>query len=325
MFQYAVERILPLFPAENILVVTRAEHVQLLMAQTPEIPAQNFISEPEGRGTAPAIGLASIHLFQKDPQASMVVLTADHFIAEEERFRMALNAACQLAQQDYLVTLGIEPKSPSTGFGYIQQGESLASVSGFSVYRVKQFVEKPDPNTAIRMIMSGNYLWNSGIFIWRVTQILAEFQRQMPDFYAQLQQVAAVLGSEQYSQTLQQVWPQVSKQTIDYSIMEHARQVAVIPVDIDWTDVGSWESLYHVLPLDEHGNYSSVPAGQLLSIDNRNTLVMGNGKRLIAIIGLQNSIIVDSGDALLICTMEHEQDVKEIVRQLEQHGQSQYL
>src|SRR5271157_638179 len=325
MFQHAVERITPLFPAENILVVTRAEHVQLFMAQTPEIPPQNFISEPEGRGTAPAIGLASIHLLQKDPQASMVVLTADHFITEEEHFRRALSAACQVAQQDYLVTLGIEPKSPSTGFGYIQQGESLASVSGFSVYRVKQFVEKPDHEAAMRMLLSRNYSWNSGIFIWRVGQILAEFKRQMPDFYTQLQQVARALGTPQYSRTLNQVWPQVTKQTIDYGIMEHARQVAVIPVDIGWTDVGSWESLYHVLPLDERGNYSSLPPSQLLSIDSRGTLVMGDGKRLIAIIGLQNSIVVDSGDALLICSMEREQDVKEIVRQLEQRGQSQYL
>ncbi|MDR3572330.1 MAG: mannose-1-phosphate guanylyltransferase [Anaerolineaceae bacterium] len=324
MFQHAVERIIPLFPVENILVVTRAEHAGQLMLQAPEIPPQNFISEPEGRGTAPAIGLASIHLVRQDPTATMVVLTADHFISEEDTFRKALSAACQAAQDGSLVTLGIQPRSPSTGFGYIHQGERLADTAGFSVYRVERFVEKPDLHEAVSMLNSPDYSWNSGIFIWQVERILMEFQRQMPDFYTQLQQVSAALGTEQYDLTLNRLWPQVIKQTIDYGVMEHAQQVAVLPVEIGWTDVGSWESLYAVLPVDEHGNYWSGAVQNLISIDTRGTLLMG-GKRLIATIGLQNMIVVDSEDALLICTMEHEQDVKEIVRQLQQRGQTQYL
>jgi len=321
MFQHAVDRIALLFPPERIFVVTRGDYIPILAEQAPELPAQNFIAEPEGRGTAPAIGLGAIHLRRQDPQAVMAVLTADHYITETARFRQALKAAEQVAGEGYLVTLGIQPSSPSTGYGYIQQGAALRAVAEFLVYRLQRFVEKPDLETARSMLASGEYSWNSGMFIWGVERIMGEFQRQMPTFYAQLAQVEEVLGTPQYDAAIARIWPQVGKQTIDYGVMEGARDAAVIPVDIGWSDVGSWASLLDLLPVDSRGN---TIRGAHAGIDTDNTLVFGD-TRLIATIGIKDMVIVDTPDALLICPKEREQEVREMVRKLEKEGYQRWL
>jgi len=323
MFEHAVDRIAPLFQPEQIFVVTGAEHVASLAVQAPELPPENFIVEPEGRGTAPCIGLGAIHLRRQDPEAIMAVLTADHFIADTARFRQVLAATAQVAEEGHLVTLGITPSSPSTGYGYIKQGESLGTVEGFPVFHVERFTEKPSLETAIHMVESGEYSWNSGMFIWRVDRILEEFQRQMPEFYVQLAETEVTLGTPGYEPTLSRVWPQVTRQTIDYGVMERAEDVAVIPVDIGWSDVGSWASLLELLPSDGEGN---IIVGPHVGIDTRDTLVFGkSGKRLIATIGLEGMVIVDTEDALLVCTREREQEVRAIVRQLEEDGRSEWL
>jgi mannose-1-phosphate guanylyltransferase len=323
MFEHAVDRIAPLFPPEQIFVVTGAEHVASLAVQAPELPPENFIVEPEGRGTAPCIGLGAIHLRRQDPEAIMAVLTADHFIADTARFRQVLTAVAQVAEEGHLVTLGITPSSPSTGYGYIKQGESLGTVEGFPVFHVERFTEKPSLETAIHMVESGEYSWNSGMFIWRVDRILEEFQRQMPEFYVHLAEAEVTLGTPGYEPTLSRVWPQVARQTIDYGVMERAEDVAVIPVDIGWSDVGSWASLLKLLPADGEGN---IIVGPHVGIDTRDTLVFGkSGKRLIATIGLEGMMIVDTEDALLVCTREREQEVRAIVRQLKEDGRSEWL
>ena len=321
MFQHAVDRITPLFPPERILVVTRSEHASMLMDQVPELLPENCIVEPEGRGTAPAIGLAAIHLRRKDPDAMMAVLTADHYITETAGFRQALMAAAQVAEDGHLVVLGIKPTSPSTAYGYIRQGASLGRVDGSPTFHVERFVEKPDLETATRMMESGEYSWNSGMFIWRVDRILGEFQRQMPEFYAQLTEVDAALGMPAYAATLNRVWPQVTKQTIDYGVMEGAKDVAVIPVNIGWTDVGSWGSLLTLLPADENGN---ILIGPHIGINTRDTLTFSE-KRLIATIGVQGLVIVDTEDVLLVCPKEQEQQVRELVGKLKSDGFSQWL
>jgi mannose-1-phosphate guanylyltransferase len=321
MFQHAVDRLSPLFAPEQVFVVTRAAHAEQLHAQAPQLPAENFIVEPEGRGTAPAIGLAAIHLYRRDPGAVMAVLTADHFISNAGRFRQVLAAGENVAQAGHLVTLGIQPSHPSTGFGYIEQGQSLGDAGGFPVFRVRRFTEKPDTETAARMVAGSDHSWNSGMFIWQVTRILEEFATQMPDFYAQLQEVAAALGSAAYPQVIERIWPQVTKQTIDYGVMERAQDVAVIPVEMGWTDVGSWGSLVDLLPADAAGN---ILVGSHLDIDTRNTLVFG-GQRLVATIGVEDLIIVDAGDALLVCHKDHEQQVKQVVESLKALGRQDLL
>jgi mannose-1-phosphate guanylyltransferase len=321
MFQRALERLSPIFSPAQILVVTRADYVNLLHSQTPDVPLENFIIEPEGRGTAPAIGLAAIHIRRRDPEGVMAVLTADHFIADPEGFRRALAAAETAARAGHLVTLGIKPSSPSTGYGYIKRAERLAIETPLPVFRIEQFVEKPDLTEAARMAANTDYSWNSGMFIWRVDRILYELQRQMPAFYAQLAEVECSLEMPAYAPTLNRIWPQVAEQTIDYGVMEHAQDAVVVPINIGWTDVGSWSSLTELLPRDENGNNFM---GDHVAIDTHNCLVIGE-ERFIATIGVKELVIVDTADALLICSKEREQDVRAVVRQLTKEGRTVWV
>jgi mannose-1-phosphate guanylyltransferase len=313
MFQYAVDRIRTIFPPERILVATLAKYASSLMEQVQELPAKNFILEPEGCGTAPAIGLAAIHISDQDPEACMAILTADHFITNEKRFCEVLAAAEKVAD-GRLVTLGIQPSSPSTGFGYIHQGALAGEQNGFPFYSVERFTEKPDTATAREMVDSGEFSWNSGMFVWQVGRILNEFQRQMPEFHAQLMEVRAALGTSEYRAVLERVWPLVNKKTIDYGIMEGAGDVVVIPVDIGWTDIGSWGSLYDLLPADADKN---VFVGPHVEIDTKDTLVFGS-KRLVAVMGVHDLVIVDTEDVVMVCSREREQDVKALVEHLNQ-------
>ncbi|HEX7556745.1 MAG TPA: mannose-1-phosphate guanylyltransferase [Leptolinea sp.] len=316
MFQHATDRLAPLFKPENIFVVTREDQSKLLSSQVPSLPFSNFINEPLGRGTAHAIGLAAVHLRRKDPDAVMAVLTADHFITKSEHFRHVLEVAFQIANNGHLVTLGIKPASPSTGFGYIQQGRRITEVSEFPAFQVERFTEKPDIKVAQQMMENGGYSWNSGMFIWRVDRILEEFQKQMPSFYAQLLEIDTVLGTLDYKEVLNRVWQQITNQTIDYGVMEKASDVVIIPIDIGWTDVGSWASMAELFPQDKNGN---IFIGPNLEIDTRDTLVFGE-KRLVATIGVQDLVIVDTEDALLICAKDRVQDVREIVKRLNVEG-----
>jgi mannose-1-phosphate guanylyltransferase len=321
MFEHAIDRVAPAFQPEEILIVTGSDQVDMLMFQAPELPRESFVLEPMGRGTAPAIGLGAIHLRRRDPAAVMIVLTADHFIRDVERFRRVLAAAARVAEEGHLVTLGITPSFPSTAYGYVKQGKQLAAVDGLQVLRVKRFTEKPDPETAFRMVESGRYSWNSGMFVWRVDRILDEFARQMPDLYDQLAQIEAVIGTPAYASTLQRVWSEVTPQTIDYGVMEGADDVVVIPADIGWSDVGNWSSMRDLVPADDEGN---VVVGDHLGLDTRDTIVFG-GPRLIATVGLSDMVVVDTGDALLVCPREREQEVREVVQRLREQGRTDLL
>ena len=321
LIQHAVDRLTPEFSLEHIIVITAKEHVQPLSTQVPDLPLENFIIEPQGRGTGPAIGLAAMHLHQRDPQAIMAVLTADHYITNSTVYLKALITAERVAQDNYLVTLGIKPSFPSTGYGYIQQGAELLKTNGFSIFMARRFIEKPQIEAARSMFSSQGYSWNSGMFIWKTAQILAEFERQMPDFFSKLLAVRDAIGGGDYEQTLSEIWPTVAKETIDYGIMEGAENVAVIPVDMGWSDVGSFASLVDVLPADANNN---IVIGDHAGIDTKDSLIIGS-KRLIATIGLSNLVIVDTDDALLICSKEREQDVRAMVKLLEKEGRSDLL
>jgi len=321
MFQHAVDRLAPLFKPEQILIVTRQDQSAVLASQVPELPTSNFINEPVGRGTAPAIGLAAIHLQQKDPQAVMAVLTADHYITDAGRLRQALEASIPLARGGYLITLGIKPTSPSTAFGYIEQDPCGGTVQDMKFFRVIRFTEKPPMEVAKSMITSGMYSWNSGMFIWRVDRILEEFKLQMPELYGHLLEVKNILGKPNAQEAFSRIWGQVAEQTIDYGVMEHAKDVLVIPIDVGWTDVGNWSSVSELFPQDQNGN---IFIGPYEEIDTRNTFIFG-GKRLVATIGVDNIVIVDSEDALLVCAKDREQEVRQIVQQLKTKGENQWL
>ncbi len=318
MFQIAVERLYPLFTPGQILVVASQNHIAGLAAQVPEIPQENYIVEPEMRGTASAIGLAAVHLAQRDPDATMAVLTADHHIGKPRVFREVVQAGLELARQDYIITLGITPTWPSTDYGYIELDGAVTEMQGYKAYHSMHFVEKPNLNNAQKMLALGNYCWNSGMFIWKVPVIMAEFARQMPDLHSSLLRIASLIGKPEYEQEMPAIWTRIEKQTIDYGVMEHAERVVVIPADMDWLDVGTWLSLKSLLPMDEKGN--SVRGDALLK-DSENTLVLGS-TRLITGIGLKDLIIVDTPDALMVCDLNHSGDVRELVKLLKEQGRS---
>lgn len=320
MFQHAVDRLAPLFTPERIFVVTNAQMAAVLRPQAPEVPAENFILEPSGRDSAPAAGLAAVYLSQRDPDATMVILTADHYIVDTAQFRAVLAAAEQVAADDTIVTLGIRPMYPATGFGYIQLGESQVIVDGFRVYRSGGFTEKPDQKTALRFLEEGRYVWNSGMFVWRAGRLLAEFAAQLPDLYASLNRIGAAAGTPDAKRVLAEVWPSLRRVSIDFGIMEHAANVSVIPVDIGWSDIGSWGALLDVLSGDDRGN---VAAAELLTVDTHGCYVRSD--RLVAAIGLKDVVIVDTPDVLLVCPRTRAEEVKELVNRLTVEGRGEYL
>ena len=321
MLQEACQRIAPLVPDDKIFMVTNEAYTDVVRQQVPQVPAANIIGELEGHGTAPCIGLSALYLRRLDPDAVMAVLTADHYIEKADELRRALGAAAQVAEEGHLVTLGIEPNRPATGYGYIERGEKLAQVSGHEVYQVEKFTEKPDLATAQAFVESGRYYWNSGMFIWKVSTILREFEKLMPQLYAQLMEIDAALGTAEERAVLERVWSKVENETIDYGIMERAEDVAVIPVDIGWSDVGSWATLLELLPADREGN---VVGGQHIGLDTKGSLIHSS-HRLVATIGLKGMIVVDTEDALLVCPKERAQEVRDLVDMLKELGRDEYL
>lgn len=312
LFQEAVRRIEPLVGVGHVIVVAGSRHMAELRRQEPSIPEDNFIDEPVGMGTAPCIGLAAVHVARREPGAVMVVLTADHHIGDVEGFHAALRAAVDVASEGHLVTLGVKPTEPSTGYGYIEHGDLVERVRGLRVLRVNRFTEKPDGATAIEMVRSGRYSWNSGMFVWRADRILEEFRLHMPGLHDQLVVIREAVGSPSYTEALEASWRLVPRETIDYGVMEKAGDVVVIPVDIGWSDLGTWSSLTSLLPKDPHGN---VVRGRHLGIDTLDSLIFG-GDRLIATIGVRDLIVVDTDEALLICDKAQDQKVRDLVKML---------
>lgn len=321
LFQVAVQRLENLFPPERILIVTVADQAAELQQQAPAIPEENYLLEPMPRGTASVVGLAGIALRHRDPNAIMAVLTSDHFIGNVDGFLQLLRAAEQVAIDGYLVTLGIKPTSPSTAYGYIQQGDLIGPYHGLSVYHALRFKEKPDEVQAVSLLASGDHAWNSGMFVWKVDQILGEFARQMPQLHSHLKNISRSWGTLDQEKVLHQEWSEIIPETIDYGIMEGARRVAVIPAgDLDWNDVGSWDSLFEVLPANETGNI--VVGGQHIGLDTSDSLIYQNDEdRLVVTIGIENLVVVDTGDVLLVCHKGDAQKVRQVVSQLRASGE----
>ncbi len=323
MFKISVERLAPLFTPDRIYVVTGPKYVDMMRADAPEIPSRNFIVEPYGKESGPAAVLGITVIQQRDPQATIAILTADHHISDKDGFRSALTAARDLAQQGNIVTLGIAPTFPSTGFGYIRQGRELCQLNGLTSYQSLGFTEKPDAEKAAGFLASGEYTWNSGMFIWTARQAMDEFQRQQSDMYAQFMRLAPTVDTPQFNTTLDTIWENVKKISLDYAVMEGAEHMAVIPVDIGWNDIGSWASLFEVLPLDHTGSTFRGSAAGSIKLDTQNTLVVSN--KLVVTVGVENLVVIETPDAILVCHKDRTQDVKEVVNQLRAANKDQYL
>lgn len=326
LFQSTVERLKNLFPPERILVVTVEEQAREMKEQAPEIPEANYLIEPAPRGTASVVGLAAMALQKRDPDASMAILPSDHFIRNVDLFHYLLKAAFDVAENQYLVTLGITPTAPSTAYGYIQQGETLNGSYNYPVYQVKSFKEKPDEQTAQQLLRTGDHSWNSGMFVWRVDAILNEIERQMPSLAGTLKKISSAWGTSKQSETVNELWYDLKNETVDYGIMENAGQVAVLPAGgLGWSDVGMWSSLFEVLLPDMNGNVATNSSLHLAH-ETHNTLVYGgNSERLIVTIGVDDMVIVDGGDVIMVCKTDQSQKVRDIVEHLKKHNQEKFL
>lgn len=326
LFQVAVDRLIGLLAPEQIIIVTVEEQAKELSLQKPEIPWENFLLEPMPRGTASVVALAAQAIQSKDPDAVMVILTADHFIKNVKQFHRLIECGKRVAEDGFLVTLGIEPNYPATGYGYIQRGKQLGEFDGLPFYQVLQFKEKPNVALAEEFLRNRDHDWNSGMFFWRADRILEEIKNLMPDLFSKIDVIQKAWNTPDRDAVLAKTWSTISPETIDYGIMEKASRVACIPAsDLGWNDVGSWDSIFDVLPADGNGN---IILSENIAIEStKDTLIVSEdtGEKMIAAIGLDGIVVVDTPDALLICKKSETQKVKKIVDFLKKEGNQQLL
>ena len=326
LIQQTFERLVQQISPKQITIVTndiQGESIRLQLHEWKDDLRDNLILEPQGRNTAPAIALTALQLVHRDPEAVMVVVPADHVVKATKKFMKAVQFATKLAEQGHLVTFGIHPSRPETGYGYIQPNKrkrlgAQGLLGGFSVAR---FVEKPNLTTAKRYCRSGNYFWNSGIFVWKASAILEELALHQPVLSKLLKGLKKRVGTPEFTASLQKVYAKMPSLSIDHAVMEHSARSAVVPVDFGWSDVGSWGSLEEVAPLDKAGN---VRNGNIVDVGSQNSVLFAD-RRVVATIGLDNMVVVDTPDATLVCPKDRAQDVKSIVQLLKKQNAPEHL
>lgn len=336
MIQQTMARLNDSVPVDNVYVVTGRKYSFDIRHQLTEICGSDrfrMLIEPEGRNTAPAIGLAAVHIRRKSPDAIMAVMPSDHVILNKEAFRAALLQAGKTAGKGYLTTIGIIPNRPETGYGYILRGKEIPGQAGKQdkgrktaaaesrAFIVERFVEKPDAASAEKYLLSGDYFWNSGIFVWSVKAVLEEIKKKLPDLYLGLMKIEKAIGKKNEKDVLAAVFKGLDPVSIDYGIMEKASRVAVVPADMGWSDVGSWRALDDIAEKDRQGN---VIAGNVLDVGSEDS-IMYAGNRLVATIGLKNTVVVDTPDATLICNKDKVQDVRRVVDALKKRGAGELI
>lgn len=320
MIQQTVERLKGYIEPDQVLVVTNQDYVELVKKQLSAIDSSFIIGEPVARNTAPCIASAAALLHKKDPQSMMVVLPADHRIGNPEAFKKALQVAVEAAKNnESLVTLGIKPHRVETGYGYIQRSmKPDVDHLEVPVFKVQQFTEKPDEDTAVQFLASGNYLWNSGIFIWKTSVILEAFKKHIPEIYKEVKTLEESPFSEEDIRKFYQACPSIS---IDYGIMEKAEKVHVVPGDFEWNDVGSWKAVHELSEKDAHGN-ASVRA-QALFVNSSGNYISTKEIKLVAFAGVDNIALVETEDAILVVNLDQAQDVKEVVEELRKNEETE--
>lgn len=317
MLAQTIERIGAAVPPENIFVITNAVQRPQVLEVCPALPPQNVVGEPVGRDTSAAVGLATELVRARDPQGVLAMLPADAVIHDAAGFRTILNAAFEAATSaEVLVTIGIAPTSPATGYGYIHRGETWNTIAGQTFYGVRRFVEKPDLERAKTYLESGEYFWNAGMFVWTVAAIDAAFRANLPDLHAALACIGAALrAGEGADAVLAREYPGLQKISVDYGIMEKAQNVVTVPAAFDWDDVGEWPAIARHYPQDADGN---TVKGSAQFLDAHNNIVVSEGGHLTAVLGLDDLIVVRTADATLICPRSRAQDIKHLVKALSQ-------
>ena len=314
MIQKTVKRLSPLVSAEDIFIVTNAAYADLVNDQLPDVPRENILCEPCARNTAPCIAFAAAIIQKKYGDAMMLVLPSDHLIGYENIYIKTLQTAIRTAEEgNNLVTIGITPAYPETGYGYINFGKEAGDA-----YEVERFVEKPDLPTAKKYLASGKYLWNSGMFVWKASSIMYNMKQFMPEIHDGAVRIGDSYGTDSYDETLIKEFTAFTSESVDFGIMEKASDIYTIPGSFGWDDVGSWLAVERINETDDKKNYFD---GDVIAVDSERTTVCG-GKRLVAAIGTRDIVIVDTDDVLLVCSKNNTQDVKKVIAQLKEHGRN---
>ncbi len=318
MVRRTVERLFPLLEPERVFVVTAREHAEAVREDLDLLPPENIVDEPAGRDTAAAVGLAATLLEWRDPEAVFAVLPADHDIAPASEFHRGLRAAHEAALSGALVTFGVRPRGPATGYGYLQRGAPEGN--GF---RVRRFREKPDLETARAFVAAGDHFWNSGMFVWSARAILAEVGRHLPALAAGLREIRAALGTSRLPEVLERVYAGLPRVSIDYGVMEKAERVVMLEAGFEWDDVGSWAAALARRPKDAAGN---ALEGTCVAADTRGSLVLSSDPgHLVAVLGLEGFVVVHTPDATLVCPKDRSDDLKKLVEEIRRRGLESHL
>lgn len=331
MLQETINRLAYLMPLENIVVVTGEQYAEFVQSQCPKLSAENILTEPAGRGTAPAIGLALYHIQrlaaangENDPVIGS--FHADHVITKQAAFCEVVRATEEIANDGYIVTLGILPDQPHTGYGYIERDSLLKVCRDYPVYKVARFVEKPPYEVAKEYLQTGRYSWNSGMFIWRLSTILEEYQEYQPQLAAQLREIANAFGTPEAAATINRVWNEIKSETIDVGIAEKSKRMAVLPADIGWSDVGDWAVVSNLISLRDQNADGNAVSDMHVGFDTNNSMVWSFDKdKLIATIGIEDIVVIDTPDVLMICHRHKNQDVKKVVEYLKKNNLDKFL
>lgn len=321
LIQATYDRFASFIPPENIYVVTSNEYINIVKKQLPDLPLQNIIGEPSRKNTAPCIAYISFKLQQKDPQASLIVAPSDHLILDTIAFKkVCLEALAFVNKHSALITLGIKPTHPNTGYGYIQYEQHAVSDN---VYKVKTFTEKPNSELATTFVASGDFLWNAGIFVWHVKQITAAFEQYLPEMYEVFAAERDKFNTGRETDAINAIYPQCTNISIDFGIMEKADNVYIIPSSFGWSDLGTWNSAYDNLEKDYLDN--AVAGDNVIVFDTHRCMIHNPKDKLMVLQGLEDVIVVDTEDVLLICRKDKEQEIKEYVAEVKRNKGEQYL
>ncbi len=323
LLEIAASRLAGLVPQTGIYICTSAHYAEQVQGDMPWLAPRQILGEPTGRDTANAVGFSAAVLSRIDPDAAMAVLTADHIITPVDVFQKSLAAGFELVEKspEYLVTFGITPTHAATGYGYVQKG---AAVPGFGrAFNVKTFKEKPDAATAEKYVASGEYGWNSGMFVWKVQTILERLKVQLPESYDGLMRIAEAWGTADYARRLADIYPRLPKISVDYAIMEKAPHVAMIPMPVDWLDVGNWNSFGATLPPDENANRAG--GCTLAALNSRNVLAVSEEPHLIGVLGLDGVTVIHTPQATLVCRSDQAESIKQLVGWVEKNVKGDYV
>jgi len=322
LLQDTIGRFATFTEKENIYIVSSATQAEVLEKQASMLPKENLIYEPVGKNTLPCIGLAAMYAEKEDPEGIMVVSPSDHLIQNNELFKDTVLAAIKIAdERDGIVTIGITPSYPATGYGYVQTAEDITGEEKIRQFKVERFVEKPSEEVATGYLNQGGFFWNSGLFVFKVSVFLDAVEKFAPALYADLRKIQVDLGKPEYPQTLDTIYRAVESISVDYGIMEHAQNIYLVEGNFDWNDLGSWESVYLTDKKDENGN---AGAGEAILLDTKNSYVYSD-EGLIAVVGLEDVIVVRDGNTTLVCRRDKAEDVKKIVEQLKKDNKNKYL